>query len=147
MHTFVKNLTPPVIGGGSGDREVVSPPAAVHRVGTAAPASNPTISVLMGQAEQAIESNNSIVAKALLTELRRMMPDESWVTHKLVLATYKSKLPTEQAALQEACDLLDGLNARDSTDTETLGLVAGGAQAALEHHAEPRAPRQGDLVE
>jgi MAP3K TRAFs-binding domain len=124
VYTFVKNLTPPVIAAAvAAIAEAVSSPAAGSAAPAAAPASNPTISVLMGQAEQAMESNNFIVAKALLTELRRMMPDELWVTHKLVLATYKSKLPTEQAALQEACDLLAGLNARDSTDTETLGLV------------------------
>ena len=124
VYTFVKNLTPPVIAAAvAAIAAAVSSPAAGSTASAAAPASNPTISVLMGQAEQAIESNNFIVAKALLTELRRMMPDELWVTHKLVLATYKSKLPTEQAALQEACDLLDGLNARDSTDTETLGLL------------------------
>ena len=124
VYTFVKNLTPPVIAKAvAAIAEAVSSTTAGSTAPAAAPASNPTISVLMGQAEQALESNNFIVAKALLTELRRMMPDELWVTHKLVLATYKSKLPTEQAALQEACDLLDGLKARDSTDTETLGLV------------------------
>jgi hypothetical protein len=123
VYTFVKNLTPPVIAAAAAAIAAAVSPPATDSSAAAAPAGNPTISVLMGQAEQALESNNFIVAKALLTELRRMMPDELWVTHKLVLATYKSKLPTEQAALQEACDLLAGLNARDSTDTETLGLV------------------------
>jgi hypothetical protein len=115
VYTFVKNLMPPVIQAAAA--------AVVAAVSPPAPAGNPTISVLMAQAEQALETNSFIVAKALFTELHRMMPDELWVTHKLVLATYKSTPANEQAALEEASDLLAGLNARDSTDTETLGLV------------------------
>ena len=52
-----------------------------------------------------------------------MMPNDISVVQKLALATYKSKLPTEKEALEEARKLLDGLNPSESTDTETLGLL------------------------
>ena len=88
-----------------------------------APDTSPTISALMEQAEGALERNDFIGAKAVLTVLHEAMPHDASVWQKLVLATYKAKVPTERAALDEACNLLAGLNARDSTDTETLGLV------------------------
>jgi hypothetical protein len=51
------------------------------------------------------------------------MPNEVSVVHKLTLATYKAKLPTEKEALEKARELLEGLNPIESTDTETLGLL------------------------
>ena len=125
VYTFVKNLMPPALkalAAAVAPLPAAAPAAAAARSLSDADPS-PTISVLMQQAEDALDRNNFIVAKALLTELRKMMPNELWVTHKLVLATYKAKVPSELDALTEACNLLDGLNARDSTDTETLGLI------------------------
>ena len=63
-----------------------------------------------------------ITAKSLLTVVRSMMPNEVFVIQKLALATYKSKLPTAVDALNEACEILEGLGPATSTDTETLGL-------------------------
>jgi hypothetical protein len=51
-----------------------------------------------------------------------MMPNDVFVIQKLALATYKSKVPTPVDALNEACQLLEGLGPETSTDTETLGL-------------------------
>jgi Tetratricopeptide Repeats-Sensor len=50
------------------------------------------------------------------------MPNEVFVIQKLALATYKSKLPTEVDALNEACQILESLGPVTSTDAETLGL-------------------------
>ena len=122
VYTFLNNLTPPTIAAAAAAVAAQSAPAGVGAPVVAAPA-NPTISVLIAQAEEALASGSFVVAKALFGELRKMMPGEVWVTHKLVLATYKSKLPTELDALEEACNLLDALNPRESTDTETLGLA------------------------
>ena len=38
-----------------------------------------------------------------------MMPTDSYVTQRLALATYKSKLPTPEAALHDAAAILDSL--------------------------------------
>jgi hypothetical protein len=51
-----------------------------------------------------------------------MMPNEVFVIQKLALAIYKSKLPTAVDALNEACEILEGLSPMTSIDTETLGL-------------------------
>jgi hypothetical protein len=77
----------------------------------------------MLQAEKALEKNDFLVAKALLADLHEKMPNDVYVIHKLTLATYKAKLPTEREALEEARKLLEGLNPTESTDTETLGLL------------------------
>ena len=49
-------------------------------------------------------------------------PEDPYIIQRLALLTYKSKYPTEEAALTEARDLLAVLNPQTSNDTETLGL-------------------------
>ncbi len=51
-----------------------------------------------------------------------MIPKDVHVAQRLALATYKSKLPTPEAALNEAAVILDTLEPESSTDTETFGL-------------------------
>ena len=48
--------------------------------------------------------------------------EDPYIIQRLALITHKSKYPTEEAALQEARDLLTSLNPETSNDTETLGL-------------------------
>jgi hypothetical protein len=76
----------------------------------------------MDQVEVAFAGSDFITAKSLLTVVRSMMPNEVFVIQKLALATYKSTLPTAVDALNEACEVLEGLNPTTSTDTETLGI-------------------------
>ena len=49
-------------------------------------------------------------------------PEDPYIIQRLALLTYKSKYPTEEAALKEARELLLVLNPETSNDTETLGL-------------------------
>ncbi|MFZ0709189.1 MAG: TRAFs-binding domain-containing protein [Terrimicrobiaceae bacterium] len=118
VYTFVRGLKPPVLA-----RAEAIAALPLQAYATVSPADNPTISILMQQAEDALEKNNFIVAKALFADLHEKMPNDASVVHKLTLATYKAKLPTEMEALEEAGKLLAGLNASESTDTETLGLL------------------------
>ena len=76
----------------------------------------------MLQAEKALQQPDFTLAKALYTHLHEKMPNDVYVVQKLILATYKAKLPSEKEALEEALKLLQGLNPRESTDTETLRL-------------------------
>jgi tetratricopeptide (TPR) repeat protein len=48
--------------------------------------------------------------------------EDPYLLQRLALVTYKSKSPTEEAALLEAHQLLNILNPNTSNDTETLGL-------------------------
>src|SRR5262249_36916759 len=71
-----------------------------------------------------------VAAKNYLALVRGMMkadlpagrPEDSYILQRLALLTYKSKYPTEEAALLEAHDLLALLQPETSNDTETLGL-------------------------
>jgi hypothetical protein len=59
----------------------------------------------------------------LFSNLHVHLPNDVDVVHKLTLATYKAKLPTEMKALEDACNLLEGLNPSESTDAETFDLL------------------------
>lgn len=81
-----------------------------------------THSVLMEQVEDAQKKGDFDFAKTLLHAVRKMRPDDPYVTQRLVVATFKSEKPTPQAALEEARDLLKTLNPESSNDIWTLGL-------------------------
>lgn len=97
---------------------------AAAAVGTSKPTSqsNPTMSVLMAQANEAIANSDFITAQALLNAVRTMAPKDPYVLQRLALATYKSKTPTALDALRNAVAILTELTPAVSTDTETLGL-------------------------
>jgi hypothetical protein len=83
---------------------------------------DPSMSILMEQANAAIEKNEFLSACALLSSVRRMAPKDPYVIQRLVLATYKSKMPDPMQALLNAQAILRELKPAVSTDTETLGL-------------------------
>jgi tetratricopeptide (TPR) repeat protein len=116
VYTFLKDLHPPAMAKAEVERAAlaVSP-------GTET-ASQPTVRVLMDQTEEAFARGDFATAKSLLTIVRSILPNEVFVVQKLALATYKSQLPTAVDALNEAAQILEGLNPASSTDTETLGL-------------------------
>jgi MAP3K TRAFs-binding domain len=126
VYTFLKDLKPPML---TVAEAIASVAATLPLQSRAAPdiapgsTNNPTLSILMEQAEKALERNDFIVAKALFASLHEKIPNDVSLVHKLTLATYKAKLPTEKDALEEARKLLESLNPTESTDTETLGLL------------------------
>jgi hypothetical protein len=85
-------------------------------------ASQPTVRALMDQADAAFKRRDFVTAKSLLGVVLTIKPMDSYVTQKLVLATYKSELPSLEAALNEALAILESLRPATSTDAETLGL-------------------------
>jgi tetratricopeptide (TPR) repeat protein len=133
VYTFLKGLRPPTVA----VEDAVTEAAAALQIGAqagmprsapatapaAVPDSGPTISILMEQAEGALDRNEFVVAKALFADLHNRVPNDINILHKLALATYKAKLPSELEALDEARRLLTGLDPTYSTDVETLGLL------------------------
>ena len=115
VYTFLRDLRPPVIAKEEVERALASS-------GQADSASQPTIRVLMDQADAAFDKSDFVTARSLLAVVKTMMPTDSYVAQRLALATYKSKLPTPEAALNEAAEILETLAPTTSTDTETLGL-------------------------
>lgn len=116
VYTFLGNLKPPAL----------AKEEAVRALAAAAPqsaqADQPTIRVLLDQAEAAVTRSDFITAKSLFAVVRSMMPVDNYVAQRLALATYKSQLPTPEAALNEAAEILESLSPATSTDSETLGL-------------------------
>ncbi len=122
VYVFVKGLKPPF-------REILQAAAAFspHLEGLVVPnqtdAPPPqTISVLMQQAQKAIDNSDFITAESLLNVVKTLAPNDPYVKQKLAMSAYKSKLPDPASALRRAENILADLNPDDSTDTETLGL-------------------------
>ena len=116
VYTFLRDLHPPALAKEEAERALAS-------AGTQdESASQPTIRTLMDQAEAAFKRSDFITAKSLLAVVRTMMPMDSYVAQRLALTTYKSELPTPEAALHEAAAILESLGPATSTDSETLGL-------------------------
>ena len=145
VYTFLNGLTPPALAAAMEGvaEEVAKAAPAIEAAG------NIVYSDLMEQADEAQKEGDFASAKALLSRLRRKLreaalkeakraveeaagrgekvemregPEDSYLIHRLALATYKSKQPNPQAALEEARDLLLALDPATSNDTETLGL-------------------------
>jgi tetratricopeptide (TPR) repeat protein len=115
VYTFLRDLRPPLQARAEVERALGASPQADS-------ASQPTIRALMDQADAAFDKSDFVTAKSLLAVVRTMMPMDNYVAQRLALATYKSKLPTAEAALNEAAAILETLSPTTSTDTETLGL-------------------------
>ena len=84
-----------------------------------------THSARMQKVDEAQQRGDFAEAKAILEEVRAVLPDDPYITQRLALVTYKAKYDTpekEIAALKESCDLLWTLDPTNSNDTETLGL-------------------------
>jgi hypothetical protein len=115
VYTFLRDLRPPALARAEAERAF----AAGSQTDSA---SQPTIRALMDQADAAFDKSDFVTAKSLLAVVRTMMPMDNYVAQRLALATYKSKLPSPQEALNEAAAVLETLSPTTSTDTETLGL-------------------------
>jgi hypothetical protein len=77
------------------------------------------------QARNAMEKNDFITAKVMYKTAYDMRPNDESIIQRLVLATYKSKLPSEADALWEADSLIrDKLDPESTNDPETIGLWA-----------------------
>jgi hypothetical protein len=124
VYTFFADLEPPVrrkIEQAVAQSAPGVAPVAELQSGSHA-AIDPTMSILMEQANAAIARDEFGSACALLSLVRRMAPKDPYVIQRLVLATYKSKMPDPLQALLNAQAILGDLKPAVSTDTETLGL-------------------------
>jgi len=133
VYTFLNGLEPPALAatvqaavqaaaGETGAKRGGEPDSALQ-------ANDQSHSLLMQQVDEAQNRNDFAAAKILLAVIRGMMkaqapgrPEDPYIIQRLALLTYKSKLPTEVAALEEARGLLAALDPATSNDTETLGL-------------------------
>ncbi len=126
VYRFVQGLVPPGLPSAAKLSSVPTAPSMSEAPGATAVA---THSALMQQVDEAVKRSDFITAKSLMVAVRNLMkaeapsrPEEPYILQRLALLTYKSKHPTEEAALKEATELLAGLEPDTSNDTETLGL-------------------------
>lgn len=91
-----------------------------------------TLSVITEQAEEALSKNDFITAKALFSSalsIGKPAYEENktgvntYLVHRLALATYKAKIPDEVTALKDALHLLEGIDLAHTNDTETVALA------------------------
>lgn len=132
VYTFLNGLNPPALAAvvqAAVQAAVETGPKPGSEPESAPKADDPTHSVLMQQVDDAQKRGDFVTAKSLLGVVRGMMkaqapnrPENPFIIQRLALITYKSKFPTEEAALKEAHELLASLDPATSNDTETLGL-------------------------
>jgi len=126
LYTFVPGLMPPKF------RELEKSEegrlmAAAADPATSLPFSGESKSVkgFTDQARSALEQNDFITAKVMYKAAHDMRPNDESIIQRLVLATYKSKLPSEAEALWEADSLIRAkLDPERTNDPETIGLWA-----------------------
>jgi hypothetical protein len=121
VYTFLKPLTPPVLG------EIKTRAVRGSEVETDATtgsnnAGNPTLAFLMEQLNEAKKKKDFNTAKSLLKVIIGMTTNQTAFKQQLALVTYKSKEPDELSALKEAQAILGELNPMHSNNAETLGL-------------------------
>jgi hypothetical protein len=125
VYTFLPWLEPP------SKREDVA--ARTRTFEAATPAPEPGPQQALGPLRKAVRGaeikGDWAQAKILLTTMRALAPDDTWVLQQLALATYKEgdaehrdDPGQRRQALTEAVGVLEDLNPRISVDAETLGL-------------------------
>jgi hypothetical protein len=114
VYTFLPHLG----SRASGAVAVISAIAAVE----VAMESDATVTQLNELFKEARADEDWRAARKYLGKLLEKRPNDSYLKQQLALATYKSKLPSPEAALQEARTILQTLGPQTTTDPETLGL-------------------------
>ncbi|HEV3074047.1 MAG TPA: TRAFs-binding domain-containing protein [Thermoanaerobaculia bacterium] len=133
VYTFLNGLEPPALAATvQAAVQAAAREAGAETGGEPAPApqaNDQTHSLLMQQVDDAQNRSDFATAKSLLAVIRGMIkaqaptrPEDPYIIQRLALLTYKSKVPTEVRALEEARELLAALAPATSNDTETLGL-------------------------
>lgn len=96
-------------------------------------ASQETLSVITEKAEDAVEKNDYVTAMALFNSALLLFKPQkdaaaqagsnTYLVHRLAFVTYRSKIPDEITALNNALKLLDGIDLKHTNDTETVSLA------------------------
>jgi tetratricopeptide (TPR) repeat protein len=128
VYTFLPQLLPPKEVAAETSGPVTTAAAAANAtadaVKEAAGEENPSAKVMLDSALAKMNAEQSDLAGAriLLAEVKKLRPNDPFVTQQLALATYKSRQPDPETALHEACKIIRELSPDTSNDPETLGL-------------------------
>ena len=117
VYHFLKGLNPPNLGDA---REVV---AKLARPSEPELPTTPgeSVAALIQQSEEAMRREDWDVAKGILEHLHSSAKSaDPYIVQRLALATYKSRKPTQQQAIEDARDMLSKLGPGTLNDPEVL---------------------------
>jgi hypothetical protein len=126
LYTFVPELAPPTFRelDKSDEGELMTTGADSVKSHPSADESK-SVKGFTDQARSAMERDDYITAKVMYKAAYDIRPNDESIIQRLVLATYKSKMPSEEEALWEADSLIrDKLAPENTNDPETIGLWA-----------------------
>jgi hypothetical protein len=121
VYAFLPNLRPPELS----SAPPILPIPPITFFPEARPDANPkeTIASLMERSEEAIKNEDWEMAVRLLTEVRSGKDTaDPRVLQRLALATYRSRKPTQQQAIEDARDILSTLAPETLNDPEVLSV-------------------------
>ncbi len=81
------------------------------------------ISILLDDAKKAMIDSDFEKAYYKWEKLCKIIPTNDYFIQQKTLSKYKSKLPNETIALQEALEIINVLNPKETLDSETIGLT------------------------
>lgn len=78
---------------------------------------------ILESGEAAIRDSKFSLAVENFSAALAIKPDDSYITQRLALSTYKSQLPSKISALVNALKIISSLKPHESNDPETLGIA------------------------
>lgn len=81
------------------------------------------LSTVLRAGREAFDRSDMQAAAAAFARACELKPEEASFRQQYALATYKTKLPSEVAALQRGLEIIDQLSPEESNDPETLGIT------------------------
>jgi tetratricopeptide (TPR) repeat protein len=145
VYTYLPRLRPPEEGpteseptASRGAVAARTPSVAPPAVAAATGDENPSAKLMLDLALANIAKSDFTGARVLLQEVKKLRPNDPFVTQQLALAIYKSKQPDPERAIMDARDVLLQLSPETSNDPETLGLWGAVHKRAWEQTADPK---------
>ncbi|GEO07740.1 hypothetical protein SAE01_02360 [Segetibacter aerophilus] len=132
VYTFLSGLIPPKLQQ-KAEEMAQQVGAAIKNNEDENPDDNVTLSVILKEAEDALKSKEYEIAKVFLNRAikisncktdPKLIASNSYLFHRLALATYKAEKPDKLTALHHAIDILDDLDLKHTNDSETVTLAA-----------------------
>lgn len=112
LYTFLPHISPPSLT----DEEY-------GKIVDEAKGKSENISSLVERAKGLKNEDQFESAISVWQRLVDLLPNNDYVVQQLALCTYKSKVPNETLALDNALDIIKRLNPKNSLDIETLGIT------------------------
>ncbi|WP_339125461.1 tetratricopeptide repeat-containing protein [Fusobacterium nucleatum] len=112
LYTYLPNIVPPSI-----------PNNELKKLINQFENNEETISCILLKAKELNKESKFKESVSEWIKLRELLPNNEYVIQQLALAKYKSHSPNKTMALQEALNIINILNPKNSLDLETLGIT------------------------